>query len=176
MNHYRFFVPRRFLPSVLLVGILAIAMGCQPKGPKTLVEGKVTLKGSIVAGRVIFHGPGSKNVEAPIGPDGIYHIADAEPGDNKITIEGMSSGPAGAGAAGGGLMAPGGMAPSSSDKSKPRAKGKGGKDPAAGIEGGMVEGAKMGVNPPGKYKDPNGSGLKFTVKNGKNTFNIELTP
>ena len=134
--------------------------GCGPKGLKNVVEGKVTLKGAAVNGKVIFHGTDGKKAESPIDPKGEYHVSDPPLGDCKISIE-----PFGAGVLGGVKPPPPDM--------KPKTKGK--KDKSSEPEGGFVTGASsMGVDPPAKYKDPNTSGLKYTVKGGKEKHDIEL--
>jgi hypothetical protein len=158
MNRFDILVPRRFVPAILLIGSFLIVSGCQSKGPKNIVEGKVSLKGGSVEGMVTFIGPDNKKASSPIGPDGKYQIAEPSLGENKITVESM-----------GGALAAGGT------KADMNPNLKGNKQVAGGGTG-PKGGATMGNPPPPKYKDPDKSGLKFTVKGGKEKYDIDLTP
>jgi len=127
-----------------------LLVGCSGSGPSTLVTGKVTLDGKQVTGTVTFTGPDNKEVTSPIGPDGMYHITDPALGENKVSVKGML----GVGGIAGPTPPPG--------KGSPPMPGK-------------TSTAGSGVNPPPKYASPD-NGLKYTVKRGKQNYDIPLTP
>lgn len=155
MNRLDILVLRRFVPTILLFASFLIATGCQQKGPKNLVEGKVTFKGGLVEGTVTFLGPDGKSVSAPIGPDGIYHIADPSLGENKIGVAGLG--------------APG-MGSTKADMN-PHVPGS---KKTKGMEEMKTSPGALGVAPPAKYKDPEKSGLSYNVKGGKEKKDLDL--
>lgn len=144
----------RYASLALAFSVLLWSVGCSSKGSKDSVSGKVTLNGQKVAGTVYFTGPDKKTVNTPIGPDGSYVIENPSKGENVITVKGM-------GAATGSAPASS-FAPVNPDKDGALMKDKSGK-------------MDMGAPPPGKYATDAG-GLKYTVKGGRETYNIELTP
>jgi len=141
--------------SFLLFALVAV-VGCAEGGKKNVVSGKVTLNSQPVDGEVVFTGPGNKVVSSPITPEGTYTIMDAAAGENTIQVRKMGLG--------GPVV-----------KQQPPPGVKDGKmqgvDPSTMLGGGKSK----GVEPPAKYAAPT-NGLKYTVKGGKETFNIELTP
>ncbi len=143
----------RFSLAVFLMVILAAIPGC-PGAPQVtnLVTGKVTLGGKRVEGIVSFIGADNKSVDAPIGPDGVYNIANPPMGKVKITVK-----PAPGLAAGVGGAVPQGAAPVGGEL-----KGKGGKEYVPGVP------------PPAKYATPD-NGLTYEVKGGKEEKNLQLS-
>src|SRR6266545_2080898 len=73
---------------LLLVGLLAVAVGCGPNyKARGTVKGKVTISGkNLTAGNVMFYGKDNLTGSSPIGSDGTYAITDAPVGDVKITV------------------------------------------------------------------------------------------
>jgi len=140
----------RLCASLLLFPFLLAGLGCGA-GSKPVVSGKVTLSGQSVSGGTIKFQVGDKEAAAPI-LDGKYSIDNPPLGEATITI----SPPLDAGVDSKGLPtgAPGG----------------GG---GATTLGGPT-GAK--VLPPAKYSQPNNGLAKFTIKGGKQTHDIDLTP
>jgi hypothetical protein len=137
------------------LSVLVWSAGCSKGGPNTAVTGKVTLNGSNVNGTVTFVGPDKKSVTAPI-TNGTYTIENPSKGENTILVKEMGSA---------GMP---GAAPK--DSFAPKVTDKDGallKDKTAKID--------PGVPPPAKYATEAG-GLKYTVKGGKETHNLELTP
>jgi hypothetical protein len=138
----------------LSLSVLVWSAGCS-KGAKDSVTGKVTLNGQKVTGTLTFTGPDKKSVTAPINPDGTYLIENPSKGDNTITVQGLGTGP--------GAAPANTFAPVTPDKGADLMKDK------------SIKGDTMGSPPPTKYATEAG-GLKYTVKGGKETHNIELTP
>jgi hypothetical protein len=136
---------------LLLAGVL-VGAGCGGGGgsAKNEVSGKVTLGEKPVAGTVVFVTSDNKELSGPIGPGGVYTIADPPVGQAKIYIKAAPNS--------GGLIAP------------PTTKG-GPEIPKDGPVGGAA-----GVAPPAKYTSAATSGLTFDVKAGKQTYDIPLTP
>lgn len=147
---------RRFVLPFCVFALLTATAGC-PKGAKNVVEGKVIYKGQKVDGKVVFHGSDGKKADGLIDPAGIYHVPDAPIGDCKITVEGMGGG------------GPLGGSPKSAEVPKPKDKQKSG---GGGVD--VPAPMAMGLAPPAKYKDPNTTDLRYTVKGGKEKFDIEL--
>ena len=94
-----------------------------------------------------------KRIEAPIGPDGTYFIGDPPKGTVKIAVKGI---------------------PGAAPQALPRDPSLGRKKASATCPPSKI--LDMGVAPPAKYASPETSGLTYTVKGGKETFDIPLTP
>jgi hypothetical protein len=132
----------------LVLVVLAVA-GC---GRSTgHVTGKVTYKGQpLPSGTVLFHGPDGPTGHSVIGPDGRYEVRDVPVGACKITVQSHSHVPHGMFR--GALRDP--------DFKMPR----------------EVPRELRYVPIPKKYEDPAHSGLAHTVKAGKQTYDLALTP
>jgi hypothetical protein len=133
--------------SALLV--LLAALGCS-SGSAT-VSGKVTYKGEpLPAGSVAIYGANGRVQSGPIAGDGTYTIAKAPVGDVKMTV----------------------VTPNPSPETR---QGKRGRDPIK--HPGAADAAPIKVVPiPDRYKEPDKSGLNFTLKSGEQTINLDLTP
>jgi hypothetical protein len=149
---------------VLASCALVFATGCGPDyKARGVVRGKVTTgKKALTTGTVMFYGPNGITASASIRPDGTYEMPDAPLGECQVTVtvSGLPNDPS----------------------VRARLKGKG---PA--MPGGPVNPEDSGPPPPPlaeipkevvpidtKYSNPETSGLKFTVKKGEQTYNIEL--
>jgi hypothetical protein len=155
---------RLLLPALMLVTILAA--GCKGKSAPASITGKVTFKDAPVPGGTVTfrsadgEGPNYKGV---IGADGTYTVTDVPVGEMTVTVETESVNtnkkmPTYGGNRGGGVGNPEGeKAGSVSPKPK---------------DAPTSSGAYVAIPP--KYSLPTQSGLKFTVENGKNTYNIPL--
>jgi hypothetical protein len=129
--------------------VLAVA-GC---GRSTgHVTGQVTYKGQpLPSGTVLFHGPDGATGHSAIWPDGRYEVRDVPVGPWKITVQ--SHGRLPQGFARGALRDP-------DFKMSPREALK----------------VLQHVGIPKKLADPAQSGLAYTVKAGKQRYDIALTP
>jgi hypothetical protein len=149
--------------TLLLPLFLVIASGCNKGNPNAPAElhGTVTYKGSpVTAGYVTFYAPNDSGVYSiPIKPDGTYSQTDVPAGDMTITVETESANP---------------------NKKKPSEYG-GGRGGAQTVSP-KPDNAGAGSSPagdyvkiPAKYADRKKSGLSYTVTNGKQKHDIELT-
>jgi hypothetical protein len=146
--------------SLLVAGLLLLAMGCGSKGS---ISGTVTYNGKPITSGTIVFAPdsGEPSVNAPIA-DGKYTIDKVPPGPAKVGVSSVFSGS--------GALTPMQMALQKS----------GGKPPEGDIPEGarkLMEGAsnaKQGVKIPDDYGDPSKSGLTYTVKGGKQTQDFDL--
>jgi hypothetical protein len=151
----------RRVAGVALALALATAIvvpGCAKQA--ATVSGSVTYKGQPLKGGVVAFIPEKgATVPAQIGEDGTYTAEGVPVGEVTVTVDTSSLKPP-AGFRGGGppRYEPPPNAPAGT-KYKP---------PDLGSN------AKNYVEIPDKYMDPQESGLKFTVKGGKNTYNIPL--
>jgi len=122
----------------------------EKKGDTGTVSGKVTYKGKpLPGGNVTFAGKDGKSLAAAIHEDGTYSLEKVPPGEYKVAVETESLRKAAPG---------GGVPPKGGDKIAP--------PPAAD--------APKYVAIPVKYANPETSGLTYTVKTGKQTFDIDL--
>jgi hypothetical protein len=124
------------------------------------VSGSVTYKGQPLKGGVVAFIPAAgASVPADIAEDGTYTAEDVPVGEVTVTVDTSSLKPP-AGFRGGGppQYEPPANAPAGTKYKPPDLGGN----------------AKRYVEIPDKYLDPQESGLKTTVKHGKNTFNIPL--
>jgi hypothetical protein len=132
------------------------------------VTGKVTYKGQPVpAGWVQFRpaDPARNSVTVELKEDGTF-AADLPAGDVTVTIDNREWEPRAAGAI---PSIPAGIPLSAEARAQIAAAPKREADPKAGGRGGKY------VPLPEKYFDGATSGLKFTVKGGNQTENLELT-
>ena len=141
---------RRLVLAAALLSLLA-ATGCR-RGAS--VSGKVTFKGQPVPGAISFYGPGGRVDSGRIDEEGKYTVAKAPIGDVKVTVAPAELRPAKEGA----------------DKGKkvPEHPGSGKAPPPPK--------AGKSVDIPSKYKDPEKSGLTYTLKSGQNQIDIDLKP
>lgn len=142
------------LPRWLAVSLVLLAtLGCGSK-PRATVTGQVTYKGTPVSGGAItFHGEAGPR-SAYIDPGGMYMVV-AEPGPVKVTV--VSAQPA---------AAPGG-APTGAGGGKGASKHPSNK-PSVGAP------VAAGITIPPKYKDPNQSGLSYTLTAGDQKIDIKV--
>jgi hypothetical protein len=144
--------------SLFLSGLLLLALGCGSKGT---ITGTVTYKGTpIPAGTIVFApDSGEPSVNAPIA-DGKYTIDKVPPGPAKVAVSSTYSE---------GLISP-------IQVMLQKSGGKPAEDMPEGARK-LMEGAahaKKGVKIPDDYADPATSGLTYTVKDGKQTHDIDL--
>jgi hypothetical protein len=130
-------------------------MGCGGGGTAT-VSGKVTYKGEpVTAGYVTYYGADGKTDSGRIDADGHYTVYKAPVGDVKVAV--LTSDPKR-------RVPSGGLS-----------KGKqASKHPDSEITASDQVGKFVAIPP--RYKDPDKSGLAFTVKSGSQVINLELNP
>ena len=143
-------ITRRALPRcrfgrVMGIGLLAlVAAGCQSKGD---VSGKVTYKKKpLVFGTVVFEGSDGMLRQGRIERDGSYSVTGVATGEAKVAVSSLN--------------------PKSSDFQLLQRE----------------DGPKPPPRPdypgwfpiPDRYDAPYKSGLRYTIKGGANTINIEL--
>ena len=130
--------------------LCTLLAGCGGSGLAT-VEGKVTVDGQAVrGGRVTFQSAdGKSTVLAKIALDGSYRALDVPHGAMNVTVAGL-------------------------DKFERRKIQHGVKGKRTSESEARAEAIESSPKIPEKYKDPDASGLTFTVKSGTNTYNIEL--
>ena len=157
----------RLLAGALLTCcIVILSAGCGPDyKSRGVVKGKVTIgKKALTTGTVMFVNPEGISASASIDTDGNYEMKDAPVGECKVTVtvSGLPGDPSvRARMQGKGIAMPAGPR----DPNKPPE------------EAPQAPGAKMPkeiVQIPSKYADASTSELKFTVKKGEQTWNIEL--
>jgi hypothetical protein len=154
------------LRSVLLPAFLTLFVGCSSKGT---VSGKVFYQGNpLPGGRVTFlqeHGA----FHSVIHEDGSYRITGIPPGPATITVSSPDP--------------PGPATPSPMEKAAEMAKARKvemSPEMAKLVEEGMKHigdpeaGKRKYMSIPPKYKDPEQSGLKYTVKSGVQEYDIQL--
>jgi len=131
---------------ILLLGALAVA-GCG--GPPTGdISGKVIYQGKALPGGYVnftTEGPGGRTVSGEVGKDGSYSVQKVPVGEAKVTVQGIQVLPMPA------------MPPS--------------------MKKGVVpppEAKREPVYVPPKYGNADKSGLTYTVKNGPQTYDVEL--
>jgi hypothetical protein len=150
---------RSTLRLCLLLGTVLIAAGCG--GSKRLQEhtelkGTVRYKGEVLKGGTIsfFGKAGEAGITAQIHEDGTYSIK-APVGECKISVDNSM------------------LKAGSQGKERRKEQGMGaGPRPGQG-EQLKVTGTYMPI--PEKYKDPEKSGLTYTVKKGESTKDFDLT-
>jgi hypothetical protein len=157
---------RLFVASAALLGLaLVVTPGCDSgPGARAEVKGKVLLNNQIVPiGTVSFFGPKNRTASATIKPDGTYVIPDAPVGEVTITVTtptvpmgrlNMTKPPPGVGE----------MKPPGEPGGNPGEKASAAPD--------MSKFAPV----PQQYQEKNTSPLKYTVTNGSQDHDIELTP
>ena len=150
MTHCSTRMQRLFYPLALALAVPALLCGCGSKTGR--VSGKVTYKDKPVqGGTVTFLVSGKHSASSPIGEDGSYSIEKVPVGPAKISI--VPPVPAGPG--GGGPM----MDPSKF---------------GGGVEKPAAQPKTKPLNLPEKYKNPEKSGLEYTVTPGSQEHNIPL--
>jgi hypothetical protein len=143
--------------SAVLLLLMAVT-GC---GSGTAdISGRVTYQGKpLPAGAVIIHGANGKVQSGPISADGTYAIYKAPVGDVKIAVVTPKPPP---------------PQPAATPGMK-RSKGGGRKHPGA-AEAHPPPPVDKFVPIPERYKDPEQSGLTFTLKSGSQTIDLDLQP
>jgi hypothetical protein len=154
----------RRLPTVGLIVGLAMLAGCGAKANSQtgVVEGKVTIGGiDANSGNVIFTVNGT-SITGIIDGDGNYRAIGVPAGNAQITVTSVpgpaltsSSGPGGLGGG------PATKMPPTDIKDMP------------GMGTGVPRGKQVPI--PARYSKPETSGLTYTVKNGTQTHDIQLT-
>jgi hypothetical protein len=146
--------------SLMLLGLAATIglSGCG--GSSGSIAGKVYYKGQLVkGGNVQFVASDGSARSSPIGEDGTYTIDKMRLGDAKISVDTSSFKPQK------GVFAYGSK-PMKPPPGQP--EGSGYKPPDT------QELAKRYVEIPEKYSDPNKSGLTYTVKSGRQDYDIKM--
>jgi hypothetical protein len=155
----------RMAGFLLLIVLLTAAVGCGSNYKK-----KGVVKGTVVffdkhltAGTVAFQTEDGRIGSGNIDFNGNYTVSDAPVGSCKVTVSApkVANVPAGLKNA---AKPPPGMPPM-------QAPGGAGADDSTTL----VDPSKI-VQIPGRYSDPERSGLTFTVERGEQTHNITLTP
>jgi hypothetical protein len=151
--------------ALLFLGLVALSVGCgSGTKARAVVKGKVSVgEKHLTAGNVFFHGANNVTANATIDKDGNYELGDAPIGDVKISVTVPKVNPAH-------LAKMNAMRKGTSDIKSvdPTGSGK-----AISIMGNMPE---MIVPIPDKYRDPETSGLTYTVQSGEQTKDFVLTP
>jgi hypothetical protein len=179
-------LPRRGLCVLLswcgVALFLSVSLGCSSHGT---VSGQVNFKGKPLSGGQIIFRPGNTKynpVTATIDPNGHYEVR-VPTGAAQISVDNRAlkgKGPASVGVSGSEEPGEktdgrrGGVPPGVRVGPPPGAieKGKTDKSPIPGGAGGKPAGTYVEI--PGKYYDPNTSGLTTTVTGGSQTFDIKL--
>jgi hypothetical protein len=143
----------RAIPLLLLLA----AVGCG--GSTATVTGKVTYKGEpVTSGSVVFYGDNGKVDSGLLDADGSYTIGRAPVGVVKVAVLASMEAKA---SQGGKPLGP------------PLGKGK----PKKGYEEVKPSPEKVLKSTiPERYKDPQTSGLIYTVASGKQVINLDLKP
>lgn len=144
------------------VGFLVFLSAAGCGGATAIVSGKVTYEGKpVTSGYVAFYSADGQTVTGRIDDEGQYTVSKAPVGDVKVAV--FTTDPA---------------------QKPPRqllANGKQGGGPSKGKappEEETMEPVRAGkfVAIPSRYKDPEQSGLNFTVKSGPQTIDLDLKP
>ena len=150
----------RLVAASLVAGLLAIASGCGGTGE---VSGKITYKNkAVVHGFVGFVGPDGTSRSARINPDGTYTVKDVRAGEAKITV--VSENPS--------AVVPGGRGRDDADYPKDAPKRDVVRDEKP--EAVDPEVIKKWFPIPADYGDVTKTKLRFKVKAGSNTHDIQL--
>jgi hypothetical protein len=138
---------------IILTAGLVIPSACTSSKPTALVEGRVSYKGApLPEGVVLFLAEDRRQDIGSINPDGTYVVKQAPLGRNKISVQTLPRLPESGAAV--------------RVRNEPEKKGAptGDKSPA------------HSVSIPARYANTDTSGLTFTVQEGSNRYDIELTP
>jgi hypothetical protein len=136
------------------------------RGGTATISGTVTYKGEpLTAGYVAFYDTNGQTASGRIDADGHYTVYKAPVGEVKVavfTIDPTAKPPVGLTK----KKQPGGVYEEAMAKSKQTSNGE------------MIAPARPGkfVPIPARYKDPEQSGLTFTVKSGSQTIDLDLQP
>ncbi|HMC65045.1 MAG TPA: hypothetical protein VKI65_08895 [Gemmataceae bacterium] len=166
----------------LAFGVFVLAgaaglVGCG--GPEAMVAGKVTYKGEpLPSGTVTFIRDGANPASGQIKADGTYVVEYAPVGDCTITVITQTAAQ--------NAMSPAGKSMKDADNPKYKDKFKQDEEKARGEKNQKMQnvpgkgdalpgGETKSITIPQKYASPQSSPLKYSVKKGKNHFDIELT-
>jgi hypothetical protein len=149
----------------LIVCLLLGTAGCASKGT---ISGKVLYRGKPLPGGTVIFLPavGTGAFSSPIQEDGSYSLTQVPPGEVKITVETESENPA--------------PHKTSEDTTKARKyiesmrKKMEEEMPGEGRTPPRLPSKARYVPIPAKYKDPEKSGMTYTVTGGKQTLDIVL--
>jgi|SRR5262249_43502466 len=148
----------RFRNCVSVLLLLAAVPGCGEGGTAT-VSGKVVYKGAPVTfGAVAIYGADGKTASGRIDADGHYTVEKVPIGDVKVAV--LTPNPTTPK-----VFSKGGF----KSKSKGKVKDSDSEVPNLGSVGKFVA-------IPARYKEPDQSGLTFTIKSGSQTIDLELKP
>jgi hypothetical protein len=148
----------RVCGGFLLLGLMALSVGCTSSKARGVVKGKVTFSGMpLPTGTITFFGANNLTGSSEI-KDGQYAVNDAPVGECRISVTVPKAPPPG-----GGMALPG--AKGSVDP----------ENPGRSITIGPPTAVKI-VPIPEKYNSPDTSGLTFKVEKGEHTHDIPLTP
>ena len=138
---------RGLVRAALLVLFVLAFTGCSR--PKGTVTGKVSYNGEAVpSGTVSFYGKDDEVSSAPIGPDGTYEATKVPLGEVKVTVT---------------------TPPPPDENAAERLK----KNPMVIDKGIDIKQQKV-VSVPRKYNLPGTSGIRLTVTQGSQPFDITL--
>ena len=141
----------RFYLLVATLGLVVV--GCETQKPS--VSGTVRFQGQpLPSGTVHFHGADGRVEHSLISADGTYTVTNAPIGIVRITVQSHGAAPPK-------MPSSGGKAPTPPPEIAPRTEDR--------------RDTKYVPIPP-RYKDPEKSGLTYTVSAGAQTHNIELQP
>jgi hypothetical protein len=136
---------------------LMSAAGCG--GVTAPVSGKVTYQGEpVTSGYVVFYGADGRTDSGRLDGDGHYIVSKVPVGDVKVTV--LTTDPT--------------RKPPSGGLSKAKQRSKEPLEGAPKLDGPAPAGKFVAI--PERYKDPDQSGLNFTVKSGSQTIDLELKP
>jgi hypothetical protein len=126
-------------------------------GATVTVSGKVAYKGEPVTfGAVAIYGADGQTASGRIDADGHYTVDKVPIGDVKMAV-----------------LTPNPTTPKGSSKGRLKSKGK---VKYSGAEVPSMDWVSKFVAIPARYKDPDQSGLTFTVKSGEQTIDLDLKP
>lgn len=134
----------------VIAAVCVLAAGCGTETAKNTVTGKVTLGSDTVTGLILFKMPDGKEYSGLL-TNGAYSATIDTTGEASITIKPDPNAPV--------AQAPPGGGDAPSPTTMPAMPGM----------------PKAGVSPPAKYATEAG-GLKYSVKAGSQTHDIQLTP
>ena len=147
-----------------LAGVLFMCAGCSSKTTGVVKGQVVFFDKKLTAGTVAFEAQDGKRVgSGNIDFNGNYTVNDAPVGPCRVTVRVPQVG----------MIPPGMRAAAKPPGNMPPMKPPGGEADVPTPS--LIDPSKI-VQVPGKYANPETSGLTFTVEKGEQTYNITLTP
>jgi hypothetical protein len=171
------------LSAAALAGLVVALAGCSKSGASARVTGKVTYKGEPVKAGVIFFKSDQGEYYCNLREDGSYAFNDLPTGTVTVVVENETWNPDQQGQdyvkSKAGKKVAAGIVKGLSEYDKTVGGGamaKGGEDTTAGLRPEVkAELARLYVKLPKKYSHPKTSGLTYTVVDGEQTKDFELT-